>query len=50
MVAPNTCLIVDDEASVRLYLKRLLSEMGVSRIAEASNGHEAVEVFTRQHD
>lgn len=37
-------LIADDEALIRLDLKEMLTDAGYNVIAEASNGHEAMEL------
>lgn len=38
-------LVVDDSLASRHYLRRLLEELGISRISECVNGREAVEVL-----
>ena len=43
----RTALIVDDETSVRLMLKKMLSTMDF-KILEASDGLEAVEIYDQQ--
>ena len=42
-----TALLVDDEAHVRLYLRMVLRELGVTTVWEATNGEEAVQLFTQ---
>ena len=38
-------LLVDDDASVRLYIKTLLTSMGADVVGEGSNGREGIELF-----
>jgi len=38
----KSVLVVDDEGSIRFFLKKFLSSLGVREIAEASNGQEAL--------
>ena len=40
-------LLVDDDASVRLYIKTLITAMGGDVVGEGSNGREGVELFDR---
>ena len=40
-------LLVDDDASVRLYIKTLITAMGGEVVGEGSNGREGVELFDR---
>ncbi len=42
---PQSVLIVDDEAHVRLYLRMLLKNMGVEQFVEGGNGREGVELY-----
>lgn len=42
---PQSVLIVDDEAHVRLYLRMLLKAMGVEQFIEAGNGREGLELY-----
>jgi CheY-like chemotaxis protein len=44
---PRTVLVVDDEASVRQMLSRLLESCGY-RVLTAANGREALQVFNTQ--
>lgn len=41
-LAALTVLVVDGEADMRLYLTGCLRTLGVGRIAEASDGHDAL--------
>jgi len=45
MRSPETALIVDDEKHLRLYLRLILSELGLTTIVEASNGREGIERY-----
>lgn len=51
---PNTkklmlnALVVDDTAGVRLYLKKILHELGVATVFEASNGASAESIFVHE--
>ena len=40
-------LIVDDQAPVRDWVRRVLARRGITRIVEASNGHDAVVAVTK---
>ncbi len=43
-------MIIDDQSSMRSILKRLLSQEGLKRVTEASNGEEALEMLANpQH-
>jgi two-component system, chemotaxis family, chemotaxis protein CheY len=42
-----TCLIVDDSAFARFYIKRLLGSFENVRTSEAANGNEAVSEYKR---
>ena len=42
-----TCLIVDDSAFARFYMKRLLGSFENVRTSEAANGNEAVSEYER---
>lgn len=42
---PQSVLIVDDEAHVRLYLRMLLKNMGIQQFVEGGNGREGVELY-----
>ncbi|MBI5381540.1 MAG: response regulator [Opitutae bacterium] len=46
MARPTTALIVDDEPHVRVYLRMLLRSLGVTQVWEASDGKQAVELYT----
>jgi CheY-like chemotaxis protein len=39
-----SAVIVDDNGSIRLLLKGLLTELGLTVVAQASNGEEAIKV------
>lgn len=45
MALPESILIVDDEAHIRLLLKRTLMALGINDIREATNGKEACEKY-----
>lgn len=45
MRSPETALIVDDERHLRLYLRLILSQLGLTTIVEASNGREGIERY-----
>ncbi|RKX35585.1 MAG: hypothetical protein DRP64_19250 [Verrucomicrobia bacterium] len=45
----ETILLVEDEATVRMFTKRILERNGY-RILEAAEGKEAIEVFTRHQN
>lgn len=42
-----TCLIVDDSAFARFYIKRLLGSFNNVRTSEAANGNEALSEYKR---
>ena len=44
----GSILLVDDEAHIRKFISLLLRHLGVSRILEAPNGQEALEVYKRE--
>src|ERR1035438_8088008 len=44
---PKTILVVDDEKPIREFLLRVFSREGY-HLLEASNGHEALDIFKRQ--
>jgi two-component system chemotaxis response regulator CheY len=48
MTRPTSALIVDDEAHVRVFLRLLLAELGITTTWEASNGEQALEL-AREH-
>jgi DNA-binding NarL/FixJ family response regulator len=48
MAIPDTVIVADDEAHVRMYVRLILKQMGVSNIIEASNAKEAIELY-RHH-
>ena len=41
-------LVIDDEESVRIWLKGLLISLGCEIVGEAKNGQEGVELFKRE--
>lgn len=41
-------LIVDDEAHMRILMKKLVDSLGYNLVAEASDGEEALELFSSQ--
>jgi two-component system chemotaxis response regulator CheY len=41
-------LVIDDEESVRIWLKGLLVSLGCEVVGEAENGQEGVELFKRE--
>lgn len=45
MPVPETVLIADDEAHIRLYVRLILEELGVTDIREARSGEDAVARF-----
>jgi DNA-binding response OmpR family regulator len=47
-VSRKRVLLVDDESGVRVAVKLLLEALFDYQITEASNGREAVEVFSRE--
>jgi len=48
MGRPNSALVVDDEQHLRIYLKLILQQIGFTRISEAVNGREAVELYKQR--
>ena len=44
----GSILLVDDEAHIRKFISLLLRHLGVSRILEAPNGKEALEVYKNE--
>jgi two-component system chemotaxis response regulator CheY len=44
----GSILLVDDEAHIRKFISLLLRHLGISRIFEAPNGSEALEVYKRE--
>jgi two-component system, chemotaxis family, chemotaxis protein CheY len=46
MARPTSALIADDEQHVRVYLRMLLTQLGVSEIWEAADGRSALESFS----
>lgn len=45
MSIPTSALIVDDEQHIRLYIKMILTELGIQAFREAKNGNEAIESY-----
>ena len=48
MTRPTSALIVDDEAHVRVFVRLLLAELGITTTWEAANGERALELV-REH-
>lgn len=48
MTLPQSALIVDDEAHIRVFLKLILKEVGLQTMYEASNGEEALQSYRLQ--
>jgi DNA-binding NtrC family response regulator len=46
MARPTNALIVDDEPHARTYVRLLLKEAGIENVWEASDGAQAMAVFT----
>jgi two-component system chemotaxis response regulator CheY len=44
----GSILLVDDEAHIRKFISLLLRHLGVTRIFEAPNGVEAIEVYKKE--
>ena len=44
-VADKKILIVDDDASMRVLVRRMLSRMGVANVIEAGSGAEALQLL-----
>ncbi len=44
MPRPKTALIIDDEPHVRVYLRMLLKQLGITEILEAGDGEKALEL------
>jgi CheY-like chemotaxis protein len=44
----GSILLVDDEAHIRKFISLLLRHLGTTRIFEAPNGIEAIEVYKRE--
>jgi two-component system chemotaxis response regulator CheY len=49
MPTPASALIVDDEAHVRVFLRLLLKEVGISTLWEATDGTRALELVQEHH-
>lgn len=45
-IEAKTVLIVDDMKTVRMKLRKLCTELGISRIHEAMDGAEALQIMT----
>ncbi|HEY1794467.1 MAG TPA: response regulator [Opitutaceae bacterium] len=43
----GSIMLVDDEAHIRKFISLLLRHLGISRIYEAPNGSEAIELFKK---
>jgi two-component system chemotaxis response regulator CheY len=48
MPLPQSALIVDDEVHIRLFVKLILKELGLTQIREAKNGAEALALYQEQ--
>jgi len=48
MNPPQRVLIADDEAHIRIYISKILTELGVEICLHARNGREAVEMFEKE--
>jgi two-component system, chemotaxis family, chemotaxis protein CheY len=44
----GSILLVDDEAHIRKYVALILKQLGATKIVEATNGQEAIELFQQQ--
>jgi len=44
----GTILLVDDEAHIRKFVSLILKQIGATKLLEAVNGEEALEVFQRE--
>ncbi|MFY9926274.1 MAG: response regulator transcription factor [Opitutaceae bacterium] len=44
----GSILLVDDEAHIRKFISLLLRHLGTTRIFEAPNGREAIDVFKKE--
>jgi two-component system chemotaxis response regulator CheY len=44
----GSIMLVDDEAHIRKFISLLLRHLGVTRIYEASNGSEAIELYKKE--
>lgn len=45
----GTILLVDDESHIRKYISVLLRQLGAPKILEATNGEEAVALYSSQN-
>ena len=45
MKFPGTALLIDDEPHIRKFVSLILKKLGGSRILEASNGQEGVDLY-----
>ena len=48
MARPTTALIVDDEAHVRVFMRLLLKDLGITECWEAADGITAVQLVQHQ--
>lgn len=44
----GTILLVDDEAHIRKFVSLILKQLGATKLLEAANGEEALEVYQRE--
>lgn len=49
MPRPTTALIIDDEVHVRVYLRMVLKQLGVTSIWESGSAEEARRLFEENH-
>ncbi len=47
MAVPQSVLVVDDEAHIRLVLQRILTAMGIPYVHLAQNGSEACDMYSQ---
>lgn len=45
----GTILLVDDEPHIRKFVSLILKQIGASKLIEAGNGQEAIEVYKRDN-
>lgn len=45
---PLNALVVDDTVAVRLYLKRILQQLGIKQVFEAADGAHAETIFVQE--
>ncbi len=47
MALPQSVLVVDDEAHIRVILQRILTAMGIPYVHVAENGREACDMYSQ---